>query len=254
MVGVSPHHKVDFEVSCHDTAAELSKQRETQFGLEGGFSCFSGSASMSFSKTASSIATCHRRSAFEFNTHKFLDPRLVTLIRDEGICPAEIERKIGHFHVTMLTLGGVYQKSYVAHMSKGESKETILAKVYAGFFSITRTSSLGSQPRTSKIDEKTLEKVSCQDGHTQIWLGATKENFEERKPRWAETVSQENAYGVGYRLVPIWKLISMIDPKKGKAYEEFLREKWNLQNENFQPTSFFDKSQIQLLSCITVSA
>ena len=206
MVGVSPHHKVDFEVTCHDTAAELSKQRETQFGLEGGFSCFSGSASMSFSKTASSairstrvdymvrasIATCHPRGPFEFNTHDFLDPTLVTLIRDEGFCPEETERKIGHFYVTKLTLGGVYQKSYVAHMSKGENKETIEAKVSAGFFSITGTSSLGSQSRTSKIDEKTWEKVSCQGGNAQIWLGATKENFEECQLRWAETVSLEN--------------------------------------------------------------
>ena len=87
MVGVSPDNKVDCELTCHDTAAELSKQRERKFGLEGGFLCFSGSASMSLSEAASSeirstrvdlmvrtsISTCHPQGDFAFEPHKFLD-------------------------------------------------------------------------------------------------------------------------------------------------------------------------------------
>ena len=164
-------------------------------------------------------------------------------ITDEGTCLQEIERIIGHFYVTKLTLGGVYQKSYVAQMSEGESKEMIKANISAsaGFFSMEATSSLRSQSGTSKIDEKTWEKVSCQGGDGSIWLGATKENFETCQSRWAATVSQENAHGVGYKLLPIWNLISKIDPKKGKAYEDFLRNNWNLQNDAFKPSSFLPR-------------
>jgi len=239
----SPYSQADGFTKSYTSSEDAGRKIAANLGVKGSYYGFSASTSMSASSDESSsfhtcrtdiaiVASKYRATARGLNIRpsKKLFPDILEFIQDTSK-PEELVDSLGEFFATQVDLGGLFRKTYIMEMEESETVQNIETELQASYGvamvgSVEGTAGASYGTRSHNTNARTKTQWDCQGGDTTILLRADKDNFNEVKGRWAQSVKDDNLFPFGFKLKPIWKVISEVDPQKGKEVEEYLHKKW----------------------------
>ena len=256
-VSYSPNRFVQMNMKYSDSDCTASHHLATEFGIDGFYGVFSGSASMSVSHTTDSSNKTVR-----LDSIGYANVALVSAIGDFNIFPEEkltdsfkkavdqlnceeFSERVGIFYATDIHLGGRINKSYTMQATEYDDETSIKAELEAtygeGCWGVTGTSSSSVTNREKHTDCHMKMEWRAQGGNTALWLGASfdKENSGNNLAlEWAKSVDESNAFPIKMTLKPIWKLVEKVDRQKGSELENYLTAKWSRNASAFSPKKF----------------
>lgn len=245
-----PESAYDYQSHTHAESHWLStsNMRETadlfstETGVDVKYKAFSSSARVSTERIRNDMVATYRTDLLSqtmkmrvtLNTlhpHQLLTPEAKRFLLEEP--PEKIVETVGEFYAHKLTLGGIFQATFVKEQSESESVDSFESEVRASAKFLLGSVSGYSKVGTTSAERELLESVSVnyevQGGDTSIWLGLTGDNMDEIQTAWAASVSDDNLFPVSFGLRPIWTLLEDddMDPSKAKELETYLTTKWN---------------------------
>jgi len=234
------------DVVTSDSSKSYASKIAAKIGLSGSYSAWgasalSAAAEMSLSSLSSSsfklfrmdknIRAHHSKiSMNSFMPHKHLTESAKHALLN--FHPEQIQRMLGDFYASEVTLGGIFQLTVVMAMSAKESEQEMRAKVEAEYSNVAakaKGSMSGSASTSTKIGNKMAStKLQVLGGNPRLWLEMGEDNQDEIQKKWAQSVNDQNEYPTNFKLVPIWDLLDHddMDRKKAKALKNFMINRW----------------------------
>ena len=257
-VGYYPRNFMEMTTDYTDCKYTASKKVAADFGVEGNYGAFAGSASMNVTHDTESLIKTVRLDAkclagialvspigdFNCFPHERLSKSFKKAV--ETLSCYEFATRVGIFYATDIYLGGRIRKSYTMQATEEDDEASVKAELEAsygvGCWGTTGITSNSLTKRTSNENSIMKTEWRAQGGDTKAWLGLSfgpnDNNAEGVAKKWAESVNTSNAYPINMTLKPIWELVKKVDPQKGSELEAHLTDKWSTDASLFHPEKF----------------
>jgi len=241
---VSAMNKFKDSVQISENSADRSNEVSKSAGIEGNFFAFSGAAEASLEKQNSSTAKTIRADhdlAFikyvctsdDYDYSKVLTEQVVVFLKESPV--EQIEKTLGHFYCTEVTLGGNMQLTRIIKAYSEDTASSMRASIEASYNvalvgGVKANASAGSkQQKTLDGREETIS-MTVEGGDVTAWLAftGTPESKEACQTAWAKGITDQSLYPMGYRLSPIWEALERRAGLEAKAAElkKHLLSKW----------------------------
>ena len=257
-VGYYPRNFMEMTTDYTDSKYTASKKVAADFGVEGNYGAFSGSASMNVTHDTESLIKTVRLDAkclagialispigdFNCFPHEKLSKSFKKAV--ETLSCDDFATRVGIFYATDIYLGGRIRKSYTMQATEEDDEASVKAELEAsygvGCWGTTGITSNSLTKRTSNENSIMKTEWRAQGGNTKAWLGLSfgpnDNNAESVAKKWAESVNTSNAYPINMTLKPIWELVKKVDAQKGSELEAHLTGKWSTDASLFNPKDF----------------
>merc|ERR1712129_657844 len=117
-------------------------------------------------------------------------------------------------------------------MGESDTKSSLDASIQASFSSLASSAAAslsGSASVAAKGNNRNAHvSLRVLSGKSDVWLQLSGNNQKEIQKKWAESVTSENMFPLGMRLVPLWSLLEHKDANFAKAEElqEYMKDQW----------------------------
>jgi hypothetical protein len=251
-VELNPEDTFDKEIVYADFERTTGQKIAADMSVAGCGWGFSGSASMAAtSKSKSKKHTCRidarvcfkkyeciPKGDFSLDPIDFMTEKAKKFILKNK--PRKIVSNFGEFYTEQCALGGVFEKTYIMEISEEDEEKSLKAEVEAsydgGIFSVQSKNTVATTTRTCNRVANMRTIWHVEGGDSKIWMGLTDSNVDEVKRIWSNSIQDKNLFPFQHTLKPIWELIALVDPEKGRKVEEYLMAKW--EEEKWSPTEY----------------
>jgi hypothetical protein len=246
-VATTPFRIVDTQEFSSDSAQDFANQISSELEVSGSYGdatfgqAFTASAQMSLERTSQSSynqyrydqiikATMAHLSSKSLWRYDQLRPSVKEFLLTAS--PSDIHDKLGDFYATEVVIGGVFQVTVTTVERESDTKTEMQNSIKADMDSVVASASAafsaGGSVSTTISSREMRTSVKAQGGDTHLWLGLSKDNMEDIKTDWAATLDDTNAFAIGFRLSPLWRLLEQgdLNPGKAKELETYMKKKW----------------------------
>lgn len=159
-----------------------------------------------------------------------LSPQAQSFLLEKTV--QQIHTTFGDFYATEASVGGIFQQSVTMQMRASDDKLSLESSIQASFSSLAGSAAAslsGSASVDAKVENRKANvMLKVLGGKADVWLQLSGNNQLETQKKWANSVTPENMFPTGMRLVPLWSLLEHKNANFGKAAElqKYMKEQW----------------------------